>query len=325
MRLVLLALLLFGDAGWLPPAVTPPLQFVVVGFDGAGDAADLRHWLEVGASVHARFTFFLSGVYLLAGDRAQLYVPPRHRAGASDIGFAIAPAGTDVRSNIEDLVATLDRADAAGHEIASHFNGHFCGRSAGAVGSWGPVDWQREIAAFADLVASVGPHNDLPGVEATFAPTGARTPCLEGMLPFERQALAAAGYRYDASEPADRAPYRAEGVWEIPIPLLDVAGAGYRTLATDYNLYLNQSQAEDADPLVLPELRAQALATYRDYFRSHYDGSREPVVFAHHFEDWNGGIYSSVLEQVLAEVCGRSDVRCVTYRELVDALDAVEH
>jgi len=27
---------------------------------------------------------------------------------------------------------------------------------------------------------------------------------------------------------------------------------------------------------------------------------------------------------VLADVCGRRDVRCVTYRELVDALDAAE-
>ena len=103
---------------------------------------------------------------------------------------------------------------------------------------------------------------------------------------------------------------------------MEVAGARYRTLATDYNVYLNQSQAEDADPALLPALRAQALATYRQYFRSHYDGSREPVVFAHHFEDWNGGIYSSALEQVLAEVCGRRDVRCVSYRELVDTLDA---
>ena len=230
-----------------------------------------------------------------------------------------------MRSNIEDLVAALDRADAAGHEIASHFNGHFCGRSAGAVGSWGPEDWRREIAAFADLVANVGSHNDLRGAAATFGPAlGARTPCLEGMLAFERQALAAAGYRYDASEPADRGPYRAEGVWEIPIPLMDVAGAGYRTLATDYNLYLNQSQAEDADPALLSTLREQTLASYREYFRSHYEGSREPVVFAHHFEDWNGGIYSSVLEQVLAEVCGRRDVRCLSYRELVDALEAAE-
>lgn len=320
-RLVVLLVILFGDGGWIPPATPAAMQYVVVSFDGAGDAADVRRWSAVGEATGARFTFLLSGVYLLAGDRAQLYGPPAHRPGASDIGFAIAFPGTDVRANIRDLVASLNEADAAGHEVGSHFNGHFCGRSAGAVGTWGSDEWRREIAAFEQLVRNVGTNNELPGLTTTFrASVGARTPCLEGMLAFERQALAAAGYRYDASEPADRAPYRTDGLWEIPIPLLDVAGTGYRTLATDYNLYLDQSHAEDADPALWPSMRDQVLATYRAYFWSHYDGARQPVVFAHHFEDWNGDIYSSALEQVLAEVCHVRDVRCVPYRELVESL-----
>jgi len=324
MRLVLLLVLLFGDGGWVPSAGPARVQYVVVSFDGAGDAADLKRWTAIGATTDARFTFFLSGVYLLAGDRAQLYRPPQHRPGASDIGFAIAPRGTDVRANIGDLVAALNDAHATGHEVASHFNGHFCGRSAGAVAAWGPNDWRREIAAFDFLVGHVGENNELVGLTTMFsAPVGARTPCLEGVLTFERQALAAAGYRYDASEPADRAPYRTDGVWEIPIPLMDVASAGHRTLATDYNLYLDQSQAVDTDPAAWPALRDQVIATYRAYFWSHYDGSRKPVIFAHHFEDWNGDIYSSALEQVLAEVCRVRDVRCVPYRDLIAALDSM--
>lgn len=314
--------LLLGDFGWIPPATPPQVQYVVVSFDGAGDSADVDRWLAVGRAVDAHFTLFLSGVYLLAGDRAERYRPPRHAAGSSDIGFAIALPGTDVRVDIAQLVRALNDADGAGHEVASHFNGHFCGRGAGGISTWGPADWRTEIAAFADLVDHVGAHNDLSGVAPTFgAVIGARTPCLEGILPFEREALAAAGYRYDASEPADRGPYRADGVWEIPIRSMEVAGASYRTLATDYNLYLDQSQAEDADPALLPALRAQAVATYRAYFRRQYDSAREPVMFAHHFEDWNGGIYSSALEQILAEVCRMRDVRCVSYRELVDVLD----
>jgi hypothetical protein len=322
-RYVLLMLLLLGDGGWLPPARPAPSQFVVVSFDGAGDAADVDRWVAVGARTNARFTFFLSGVYLLAGDRAQIYRPPQHHPGASDIGFAIAFPGEDVRVNIGRLVRSLNDADAAGHEVASHFNGHFCGRAAGAVGSWGPADWGHEIEAFRDLVTNVDAHNDLGGASVAFdARGGARTPCLEGVLAFERGALGAAGYRYDASEPADRAPYRADGIWEIPIQLMRVAGTADRTLATDYNLYLYQSQATDADPADLASLRAQALATYRSYFWTHYEGAREPVIFAHHFEDWNDGLYSSVLEQVLAEVCVLRDVRCVSYRTLVDELDA---
>lgn len=322
MRPLLLIALLLGDFGWIPPATPPQTQYVLVSFDGAGDSADVDRWLAVGRAVDAHFTFFLSGVYLLAGDRAERYRPPRHAPGSSDIGFAIALPGTDVRANIAQLVRALNDAAAAGHEVAAHFNGHFCGRGAGAVGSWGPADWRAEIAEFTELVGWVGPNNDLSDVAPTFGPAvGARTPCLEGILPFERQALAAAGYRYDASEPADRGPVRADGVWEIPIRSMEVAGTPYRTLATDYNLYLDQSQAEDADPALLPAFRAQAIATYRAYFRRHYEGNREPMMFAHHFEDWNGGIYASALEQLLAEICRMRDVRCVSYRELVDVLD----
>ena len=68
-------------------------------------------------------------------------------------------------------------------------------------------------------------------------------------------------------------------------------------------------------------LRAQALATYREYFRSHYDGSREPVVFAHHFEDWNGGIYMRAVDQVVKNVCTKKGVKCVSFKELADWLD----
>ncbi|HEX9496215.1 MAG TPA: hypothetical protein VGA38_10685 [Candidatus Limnocylindria bacterium] len=325
MRVLLLMLLLVGDAG-IPepgPQAQPRPQYVIVSFDGAGDAEHLDHWTAVGDRVGARFTFFLSGVYLLDGDRANLYQPPRHRAGVSDIGFAIAPPGTDVRRNIADLVRSLNAASVDGHEIASHFNGHFCGRGPGAVGGWGPADWSREIDAFDDLVGQVAEHNDLPGMRTAFGRiAGARTPCFEGIAAFERQAIAAHGYRYDASEPGGGAPYRADGIWEIPIPLMEVAGAGYRTLATDYNLYLNQSRAEDVSPDEASAFRAQAYESYRALFWSRYDGAREPVIIAHHFEDWNDGAYSLALEGLLAEVCHLRDVRCATYRDLVDALDA---
>lgn len=323
MRLLLLMLLLAGDGGIPEPGPEPRPQYVVVSFDGAGDVEHLDRWMAVGERAGARFTFFLSGVYLLAGDRAARYQPPRHPAGASDIGFAIAPAGTDVRRNIADLVRSLNAAVDAGHEVASHFNGHFCGRGPGAVGGWGPGDWSREIDAFDDLVSHVAEHNDLPGTRTAFGRVvGARTPCFEGIPAFERRAIAAHGYRYDASEPAGGAPYRVDGIWEIPIPLMDVSGAGYRTLATDYNLYLNQSLAEDVGPREASAFRAQTYESYRTLFWSRYDGAREPVIIAHHFEDWNDGAYSLALERLLEDVCRLRDVRCVAYRDLVDALDA---
>src|SRR5438445_6840118 len=59
-----------------PPATQPvkhrqssryqrPPQFVMISFDGSGDPALWKHWRSVGRRTGARFTFFLSGVYLL--------------------------------------------------------------------------------------------------------------------------------------------------------------------------------------------------------------------------------------------------------------------
>src|SRR5258708_17402703 len=214
MRVLLLMLLLVGDAG-IPepgPQAQPRPQYVIVSFDGAGDAEHLDHWTAVGDRVGARFTFFLSGVYLLDGDRANLYQPPRHRAGVSDIGFAIAPPGTDVRRNIADLVRSLNAASVDGHEIASHFNGHFCGRGPGAVGGWGPADWSREIDAFDDLVGQVAEHNDLPGPGPRSAGLAEhRHPGSRGFPRLDRRPMPPTGNGTTPSGPAAAHPTRSHG------------------------------------------------------------------------------------------------------------------
>jgi len=85
----------------IPPGSVPagsagrPPQFLVVSFDGAGDAIELREWIAAGDRFDARFTFFLSGVYLLAGDQSVRYRPPQHGRGASDIGWATSARGSD--------------------------------------------------------------------------------------------------------------------------------------------------------------------------------------------------------------------------------------
>ena len=303
------------------PADRPP-QFVIVSFDGAGDAVDLREWMAAGDRLDARFTFFLSGVYLLAGDQSFRYVPPQHPRGASDIGFAIKPDDTDVRTGIRDLVMALDDADAGGYEIASHFNGHFCGRWPGAVARWGPSAWRQELDQFDALVRNVRENNAV-AVDLHIKPVvGTRTPCLEGNLGMLRTVLAERGMRYDASLAgyAGRWPWR-DGVWVFPIPLIPVAGESFATLASDYNFYLNQTGASDVDATEAPALAEQAYQSLRGYFDASYAGDRAPISIAFHFEDWNHGAYRDALLHLLLDVCGREDVRCTTYRDLVNWLD----
>jgi hypothetical protein len=299
-----------------------PPQFLVVSFDGAGDATDLRDWIAAGDRLDARFTFFLSGVYLLAGDQSARYRPPQHVRGASDIGFAIKPDDTDVRTGLSDLVTALNDADARGHEVGSHFNGHFCGRRPGAVGFWGPNDWRNELDQFDALIENVGANNGLE-VRLRIRPViGTRTPCLEGNLSTLRAVLAERGMRYDASVAGYPGvwPWR-DSAWVFPIPLVPVDGESFSTLASDYNFYFNQTNAADVEASQAPALAEQTYRSLRAYFDARYAGDRAPMSVAYHFENWNHGAYRAALLHLLDDVCGRRDVRCATYRDLANWLE----
>src|SRR6266571_6743707 len=97
-----------------------PPQFVMVSFDGSGGTQLWPYWRAVARRAHAHFTFFVSGVYLLDWAHSTLYRPPRHAPGRSDIGFAPSPGV--VRGTLGQIAG----AYLEGHEIGTHFNGHFC-------------------------------------------------------------------------------------------------------------------------------------------------------------------------------------------------------
>ena len=83
---------------------TRPPQFLVVSFDGSGGTELWPYWRGIARRAHAHFTFFVSGVYLLAEEWRLLYRPPRHSRGASDIWFA-RPEGS--RSARQVVAGTL--------------------------------------------------------------------------------------------------------------------------------------------------------------------------------------------------------------------------
>lgn len=57
-------------------------------------------------------------------------------------------------------------------------------------------------------------------------------------------------------------------------------------------------------------------------FERAYDGNRAPLIIGNHFESWNGGTYMRAVEQTIATVCAKEGVRCVSFRQLADWLDA---
>jgi peptidoglycan/xylan/chitin deacetylase (PgdA/CDA1 family) len=309
------------------PSRRPP-QFVIVSFDGAGGTRLWPYWRSVARRAHAHFTFFVSGVYLLAEERRNLYRAPRHPRGVSDIWFARPegkrPAREVVRGTLEQIAAAYRE----GHEIGTHFDGHFCEPYPGNVDEWTAADWNRELDQFDRLLFRASRNNGLrPVATLPFGPreiAGERTPCLQGRLPVLYRVLARRGYRYDASALARLGtwPQRRLGIWSVPLLEIPFVGHDFPVVSMDYNFFANQTGGVSAGPAAEAGIERETYLSLRTAFRTSYRGNRAPLSFANHFETWNHWAYNRALSRFVLESCRLRDVRCVTFRELVDWLEA---
>jgi hypothetical protein len=297
--------------------VRPP-QFVMFSFDGS---KSMPVWQETRAFAKTnpvKFTYFVSGTYMLTQAHKGLYHGPHHKVGASDIGFG---------GDSDEMMARVNEINSAyseGNEIGSHANGHYDGST------WSESDWADELRQFSNLLFNTFTNNSLQA-SANFAAhflfnlseiAGFRAPLLGvsvGLWP----ALKQSGYSYDTSRTADPKvwPRKLDGLWSFPIACLRIAGTGKRTLSMDYNFYYAQSGAKP-DPAHSALYEQQMYDTYMEYFRSNYNGNRAPVHLADHFSLWNGGAYWHAMQRVAKAVCGLPEVRCVNYSELVKFMES---
>ncbi|MEU9134164.1 hypothetical protein AB0D08_39895 [Kitasatospora sp. NPDC048540] len=305
----------------LKPGEKPP-QFVVFSWDGALENDDhlFSRFRKLAEQNNARMTFFLSGIYLLPAAKRGIYRPPQHAAGAAAIDF---PTEAHVRETLEQLRLAWQ----AGDEIGTHFNGHFCGAKGG--GDWSTDEWRSEIDQAYSFVENWRTNTGFKDV----APlpfdyrkelVGGRAPCLEGqktLLPAE-QAL---GWRYDASSPGDFQvwPNKLNGVWNFPLQLVPYPQTDKQVLSMDFNFQVNQSgDNTKGNPAKYAAWEKQTRDGYLNGFERAYNGSRAPLFIGNHFETWNGGIYMKAVEDVMKDVCRRDGVRCVSFREVADWMDA---
>ncbi|MGW7353217.1 hypothetical protein [Streptomyces sp. NPDC054784] len=306
----------------LEPGERPP-QFVVVSWDGAAALDDglFPRFLKLAKKLDAHMTFFLSGLYLLPESRKSRYRPPMNPAGASDIGYL---SDDHIRTTLEQIAAAWKQ----GHEIGTHFNGHFCSGS-GSVAKWTPEMWRSEIDQAVSFVTEWRTNTgfkDLDPLPFDYGEelVGGRTPCLLGqdaLLPTAKEL----GWRYDASSPGGTQvwPRRKQGLWDLPLQAVPFPGHDFEALTMDYNFMANQSDGSgDGDPAARPAWREQARGAYRAGFRRAYGSNRAPLFLGNHFESWNGGIYMDAVEEALLDMAEYDEVRFVSFRELCDWLDA---
>ncbi|MCA1224353.1 hypothetical protein, partial [Streptomyces sp. 8L] len=308
----------------LEPGQTPP-QFVIFSWDGAGEVGTglFTRFLDLAQQHDAKMTFFLSGLYLLPESKKHLYQPPNNPVGASDIGYL-----TD--AHIKETLACVRRAWMDGHEIGTHYNGHFCSGS-GSVGNWTSDQWRSEIEQAMSFVTTW--KTNCGTADAEPLPfdyrkelIGSRTPCLLGqnnLLP----TAAALGWRYDASSPGGTQtwPTKKLGVWDFPLQGIPFPGHSFEVLSMDYNILANQSKnSTQGMTSRYAGWRTQATQSYLAGFQRAYETNRAPFFIGNHMETWNGGIYMDAVEEALKRIAGagHKDVRLVSFRQFTDWLDA---
>ncbi|WP_030904163.1 twin-arginine translocation signal domain-containing protein [Streptomyces sp. NRRL F-5126] len=307
----------------LEPGQTPP-QFVIFSWDGAGEVGTglFDRFLDLAKQHDAGMTFFLSGLYLLPESKKDLYHPPNNPVGASAIGYL-----SD--EHIKETLACVRRAWNEGHEIGTHYNGHFCSGS-GSVGNWTSADWRSEIDQAVDFVTKWRTNCSTPDADPLPFDyrkelVGSRTPCLLG----QKQLLptaAALGWRYDASSPGGLQiwPTKKVGLWDFPLQGIPFPGHTFEVLSMDYNILANQSKnSTHGMTSKYPAWRKQATESYMAGFKRAYETNRAPFFIGNHMETWNGGIYMDAVEDALKQIAGagHKDVRLVSFRQFADWLD----
>ncbi|MEV7812479.1 hypothetical protein AB0P05_17270 [Streptomyces flaveolus] len=309
----------------LEPGQTPP-QFVIFSWDGAGEVGNglFPRFLDLAKEHGASMTFFLSGLYLLPESKKRLYEPPNNPRGASDIGYL-------ADDHVKATLTNVRRAWLEGHEIGTHFNGHFCAGT-GTVGNWTPQQWESEIRqakAFVKEWRTNTGWTDLPALPFDYDKelVGGRTPCLLGqnnLLPTARKL----GWRYDASSPGGRQvwPEKKLGIWDLPLQQIPFPGRSFEVLSMDYNMLANQSLNSTKAPAYnYPAWRKQSAQAYIQGFQRAYETNRAPFFVGNHFEQWNGGIYMDSVEEAFKHIAREkekgADVRLVSFRQFVDWMD----
>lgn len=299
-----------------------PPQFVVVSWDGAAELPSglLSRFRKVSQDVGGAMTLFLSGIYVIPETQRKQYRPPGRAPGTSDISFL-------TEASVRRTIQGIGESWKEGHEIGTHFNGHFCGPS--GVKKFSQADWQAEIDEAYRLVQNwrtLTGYKDLPALPFDYKTelVGGRTPCLEGrtnLLPVAKRL----GWRYDSSGTRRQTwPTRdSHGLWDVSMPSIPFQGKR-EVISMDYNFMyqFNKGNVSAGSAAERQAWKKTVIDSLLAGFDRAYGGNRAPYVIGNHFEQWNGGIYMDAVETAMREIARRPEVRFVSFRQLLDWMEA---
>lgn len=309
-----------------------PKQYVVISFDGSRSVQMWKETRELAKELNSGLTVFMSGVHFIPETLLKKYYDPpgaKYGPGTSAIKKILDSQKETIPERIEQIEEALD----SGVEVGSHAVGHFDAGHGPSGLNWSTNDWISEITQFQNIVLNIfainSLHEKFPNEAMVWKQRvgqslrGFRAPLLEtnGTL---APALVKMGYAYDGSEvyPMERGlwPFKKkEGIWEIPMAQIPIAGTARHQVAMDYNFFVFDSHAKNdlANSKFYEKRFYQSLM---NYFRHNYYGNRAPVHAGAHFDDWNGRAYFTAFFRFARTVCRQPEVECVTGSEMVAKL-----
>lgn len=297
-------------------------QFVLFSFDGSKDVSMLDETLAFEQKMQAEgkplhFTYFINAAYFLTNANSQLYKSPEAASGTSMVGFSDSSADIALR------VQEFNKALSMGNEIGSHTAGHFNGSG------WSYDEWKQEFTSFTSLLNNVQHNNpsvhiDTPAFISSIH--GFRAPNL-GVNDNLYRVLGESGFTYDGSgvNATDAWPTKdVYGVWHIPLGTIYLGTDKRPVISMDYSIWTRQSndteEAVQGTPL-WNQYYSDVETAYMNYFNTNYNENRSPIVIADHFSKWNDGVYWEALKAFAENVCGKPNVRCGTFSDVVNYLN----
>lgn len=297
-----------GPAPKVEDVKTP--QLVLISFDGAHDVAQWQRSRNLAARTGARFTYFLSCVFLLSRETRGEYRAPGKSAGKSNVGFAMD------RQEVADRLGQINLAAAEGNEIASHGCGHFDG------GKWSKAEWTREFDAFSTIMRDAYKINGISPEPSGWANIAASVKGFRAPYLSDSKGLTAAlhdkGFAYNASG-VSRGPEEPSfdgSMLSFALPLIPEGPSERRIIAMDYNLYVRHSGGVDK-PEEAAVYEKRAYDAFKAAFDKQFEGGRIPLQVGFHFTLMNDGAYWRALERFAGEVCVKADVECISYTDYV--------
>ncbi|WP_367718837.1 polysaccharide deacetylase [Nitratireductor sp. GISD-1A_MAKvit] len=293
---------------------TAQTQYVIISFDGALHLEQWERSRALARETGARFTYFLSCVYLLSPETRKAYQAPGMARGRTNVGSGYS------REDVAGRLSQIWSARSEGHELASHGCGHFDG------GKWSADDWSAEFDQFSTIVANAWKLNGIEGEPQgwqEFARSGFRgfrAPYLSTSKGLFRT-LENKGFAYDASTVSSgpAIPEKRNGVTRFSLPLIPEGPRDRQVIAMDYNLYVRHSGGKEK-PEAASAFEQRAYEAFMASFEKEYAGRRTPMQLGFHFTLMNEGAYWNALERFARNVCVRADVKCVSYQTYLEAV-----